>query len=116
MTMPLPTRSVPSTSAVNASSGISARSSTTERSTRSKSKGSEPALGCSSSGKVQSVFSLMRASLLLRAARSKVLVAKIEEPLLVFVGHGQHRRLELRARVGAALDCGPRAYGGEPAF
>src|SRR6185369_11343631 len=123
MTMPLPTRSVPSTSAVNASSGTSARSSTTERSTRSKSKSSEPAFGCSSSGKVQSVFSIMRADYRLgarltnmRLLWSKVLIAQVEQPLLVFVGHGQHRGLKLRARLGAALDGGPRADSGEPAF
>src|SRR6185369_14860677 len=105
------TRSVPSTSAVSASSGTSARSSTTERSTRSKSKSSEPAFGCSSSGNAQSVFSLMRARL--PAHRSKVLIAKIEQPLLVVVGHGQHRRLELRARFCAAYHGGPRAHGAE---
>src|SRR6185295_17208433 len=114
MTMPLPTRSVPSTSAVKPSSGISARSRTTERSTRSKSKWSELALGCSSSGNVQSVLSLMRARL--PARRGDVLIAQIEQPLLFFVGHGQQCRLELRARFGATLDRRPRANRGEPAF
>src|SRR6266540_1490617 len=59
MTTPLPARSVPSTGAENASSGISERSETTASSTGLRSKRRPLAEGCSSAGKAQSVDSAM---------------------------------------------------------
>src|SRR5260221_4537024 len=53
MTMPLPIRSVPSSGAVNASSGTTARSCTTASRARSRSKRQSSGLGRSSAGKAQ---------------------------------------------------------------
>src|SRR3989442_14014085 len=63
ITTPLPARSVPSTDAENASSGISERSETTASSTGPRSKRKPLAGGCSSAGKAQSVDSAMDAAL-----------------------------------------------------
>src|SRR5437773_2317280 len=61
ITTPLPARSVPSTDAENASSGISERSDTTALSTGPRSKRKPLRGGCSSEGKAQSVDSAMDA-------------------------------------------------------
>src|SRR5438067_12157178 len=71
ITTPLPARSVPSTDAENASSGISERSDTTASSTGPRSKRKPLAGGCNSGGKAQSVDSAMDAVLVWLKTRSQ---------------------------------------------
>src|SRR4051812_27733722 len=60
ITMPLPARSVPSSGAVNASSGISARRPTTASSAVSSSKRQSSCFGRMSTGKAHSCFAMLR--------------------------------------------------------